>query len=105
MTILRLRRSLHAALLALCTTAATAASTPPAAEPIQAVRLLHGEHIVLDGTLSHPAWQRAPVFDRSYEIEPVRGHVPTHATRVQVLRSLSSDRSRGARANVHAVLR
>jgi len=85
MTFIRLLRPLHAALLALCTAAVTAAPTPLAAEPIQAVRLLPGEHIALDGTLSHPAWQRAPVFDRSYEIEPVRGHVPTHATRVQVL--------------------
>jgi hypothetical protein len=54
-------------------------------EPIQAARLRPDEHITLDGTLSHPAWQRAPVFDHSHEIEPVRGRVPTHGTKVQVL--------------------
>lgn len=77
--------ALRAAFFAVCTAAAAAAPTPPAEEPVQAVRLLPGERIVLDGTLSNPAWQRAPVFDRSYEIEPVRGRVPTHGTRVQVL--------------------
>ena len=53
--------------------------------PIPATRLQTGERIELDGTLSHPAWQRAPVFERSYQIDPVRGVTPTHATRVQVL--------------------
>ena len=54
-------------------------------DPMHAMRLLPGERITLDGTLSHPAWQRAPVFDRSHEIDPVRGRVPTHAMRVQLL--------------------
>lgn len=54
-------------------------------EPIQAARLRSGERIELDGTLAHPAWQRAPAFERSYQIDPVRGVTPTHATRVQVL--------------------
>ena len=56
-----------------------------AEEPIQAARLQADEHIRLDGTLAHPAWQRAPVFERSYEVDPVRGRTPTHGTRVQVL--------------------
>jgi hypothetical protein len=56
-----------------------------AEEPMAAVRLMPGERIVLDGTLSAPAWQRAPVFERSYEIEPVRGHTPTHSMQVRVL--------------------
>ena len=52
---------------------------------IQAARLAPGEHIKIDGTLSDPAWRRAPVFERSYEVDPVRGRTPTHGTRVQVL--------------------
>ena len=54
-------------------------------DAMQAARLLPGERITLDGTLSHPAWQRAPAFERSHEIDPVRGRTPTHALRVQVL--------------------
>lgn len=62
-----------------------ALSTRAADEPIQAARLQPGERIKLDGTLAHPAWQRAPAFERSWQIDPVRGATPTHATRVQVL--------------------
>ena len=56
-----------------------------AATTIRAMRLMPGEHIVLDGTLSSPAWQRAPVYDRFFELEPSRGARPREATRVQVL--------------------
>ena len=56
-----------------------------AEEPIHAVRLAPGERIELDATLSHPAWQRAPVFERNYQIEPVRGQSTPQSTRVQVL--------------------
>lgn len=66
--------------MALLTLAAHAAD-----DSMHATRLLPGERIALDGTLSHPAWQRAPVFDRSHEIDPVRGRAPTHAMRVQLL--------------------
>ncbi|MEY2688625.1 MAG: hypothetical protein RL375_2823, partial [Pseudomonadota bacterium] len=52
---------------------------------VQAVHLRPGEHIVLDGTLSHPAWQRAPVFDRFVEFFPVNGATPPQRTSVQVL--------------------
>jgi Domain of unknown function (DUF5916) len=75
-------RGLRASLLALWLAAPSAKA---AEEPIQAARLQAGERIALDGTLSHPAWQRAPAFDRAYEIEPLRGRTPTHGTRVQVL--------------------
>jgi hypothetical protein len=85
MTVARLLRVLRAASFCVPCAAAAAATVPGAEEPVQAVRLLPGERIVLDGTLSHPAWKRAPAFDRSYEIEPVRGRAPTHTTRVQVL--------------------
>jgi len=61
------------------------AQTAPADETVRAVRLAPGERIVLDGTLSHPAWARAPVFDRFVEKFPVTGHEPSQATRVQVL--------------------
>jgi hypothetical protein len=54
-------------------------------DAMHAAPLLPGERIVLDGTLSHPAWQRARAFERSHEIDPVRGRTPTHAMRVQVL--------------------
>ena len=56
-----------------------------AADAIHAVRLQGGERLVLDGTLSHPAWQRAPVFDRFVEKDPVNGGPPPQQTRVQVL--------------------
>ena len=66
---------------------ATASPDKPADDPLamQAVRLRPDEHIVLDGTLSSPAWQRAPVYDRFVENEPHRDAKPLYATRVQVL--------------------
>lgn len=73
--------------LALCAAlfACASAAAPADDDAMHAARLLPGERIVLDGTLSHPAWQRAPAFERSHEIDPVRGRTPTHAMRVQVL--------------------
>ncbi len=83
----RLWRPLRAASLAAALAAAHPLwATELAEEPIRAERLQPGEKIVLDGTLSHPAWQRAPVFDRNYEVDPVRGREPAdHPTKVQVL--------------------
>ena len=52
---------------------------------VTAVRLQPGESIKLDGTLSHPAWQRAPVFDRFTSKFPLAGVTPVQATKVQVL--------------------
>jgi len=52
---------------------------------MHAVRLRPDEHIVLDGTLGNPAWQRAPVYDSFVENEPHRGAKPRYATRVQIL--------------------
>ena len=52
---------------------------------MHAVRLRPDEHIVLDGTLSSPAWQRAPVYDHFVENEPHRDAKPLYATKVQVL--------------------
>ena len=58
---------------------------PGAVHPVQAVRLAAGETLVLDGTMSHPAWRRAPVYDSFVEKDPNFGVVPAQATRVQVL--------------------
>ncbi|HZF81722.1 MAG TPA: DUF5916 domain-containing protein [Rubrivivax sp.] len=47
--------------------------------------MLPGEVLVLDGTLTHPAWLRAPVHERFVETSPGDGTPPAQATRVQVL--------------------
>ncbi len=65
--------------------ATTAWAQAPAARPMQAVPLLPGESIRIDGTLSHPAWQRAPVFDAFVEKFPVAGAAPSQVTQVQLL--------------------
>lgn len=74
---------LCAALLALPGTRVRAQQPEP--PPIHAVPLAPGETLPLDGTLSHPAWQRAPVFDQFIENQPQRDAVPPQVTRVQVL--------------------
>ncbi|MEP6504531.1 MAG: DUF5916 domain-containing protein [Betaproteobacteria bacterium] len=43
------------------------------------------ERIVVDGTLSSPAWKRAPVYDHFVENEPRKDAKPRYATRVQVM--------------------
>jgi len=60
---------------------------PITSDPLamHAVRLLPDEHIVLDGTLSNPAWQRAPVYDNFVENEPHRDAKPKYATQVRIL--------------------
>ena len=52
---------------------------------MRAERLQPDERLPLDGTLAHPAWQRAPVHQQFVEKSPVYGAVPSHATRVRVL--------------------
>ena len=52
---------------------------------IQAVRLLPDERIKLDGTLSHPAWLRAPEHERFVERDPISGAQPPQQTRFRVL--------------------
>jgi len=68
-----------------CGPAAAQAPGVPEDEPVAAVRLQPGEALPLNGSLDHPAWQRAPVFDRSYEIAPRRGRTPDYPTKVRVL--------------------
>lgn len=64
---------------------AAAAQADPEPTNVPSARLLPGEHIALDGSLDHPAWQRAPVYQRFVEREPNQGAVPKFETRVQVL--------------------
>lgn len=61
------------------------AQSDDAARTISAGRLAAGEAITLDGSLSHPAWARAPVWQRFIEKDPRNGAEPPQQTRVQVL--------------------
>jgi hypothetical protein len=72
-------RALCAGLL-LATAARAAESGAVRAQPLRP-----GEVIVLDGTLSHPAWQRAVPHERFIEKDPVNGATPPQQTRFQVL--------------------
>ncbi len=54
-------------------------------QPITARPLAPGEHIALDGSLSHPAWARAPLFDRFIEKAPGTGTPARQKTQVRVL--------------------
>ncbi len=72
-------------MLALLCAGVCQAQVATAQPAIQAQRLLLGEQLVLDGTLSHPAWQRAAAFERFVEKDPDTGAQPRHATRVRVL--------------------
>ncbi len=63
-------------------------AAPLRAEPepaLQAVPLAAAESLRLTGRLDHPAWLRAPVYDRFVERDPVDGGPPPQVTRVQVL--------------------
>jgi hypothetical protein len=56
----------------------------PEAGPVTAVRLAPGETIHMDGTLSDPVWQRAPVHKDFTQREPNYGKPQPYETRVQV---------------------
>ena len=62
-----------------------ARAQPPDGPAITSTRLLPEERLALDGTLSHPAWQRAAVHRDFVEKAPNTGAVPRHETRVRVL--------------------
>lgn len=74
---------------ALAAAAAPAAPASPAGasagDTVVAAPLVAGERIVLDGSLSHPAWKRAPAHSRFVERDPRPGAEPPQLTRVQVL--------------------
>ena len=72
-------------LVALTAAPSAHAAQPGAGQAMIATRLLPGETIVLDGTLAHPAWQRAAVHADFVEKFPDTGAKPSHATQVQVL--------------------
>lgn len=87
MTLSALARRLLPALMA-CLPAVLcqpARGQPVEAGAIVAARLLPGEHLKLDGRLDHPAWQRAPVYERFVQKVPEVGAAASRATRVQVL--------------------
>jgi Domain of unknown function (DUF5916) len=52
---------------------------------LRAEKLRPDERIVLDGSLSHPAWQRATAHERFSENQPRSGAIPPQRTSVQVL--------------------
>lgn len=64
-----------------------AAQTPPHVEPaaLQARRLPTGVRLPMDGTLHHPAWLTAPVYQQFFEKVPDTGAAPLRPTRVRVL--------------------
>src|SRR5438552_10470357 len=62
-----------------------AQDTSDTVSTVQAARLAPGETMTLDAKLTHPAWQRAPVYERFVEKDPVFGAAPVQHTRVQVL--------------------
>ena len=76
---------LAAAIAALALQGAAVAQSDDTARTVTAVRLAPGETIALDGSLGHPAWARARVWNRFVEKDPRNGAAPPQETRVQVL--------------------
>jgi Domain of unknown function (DUF5916) len=76
---------MFALLLCAMALSATLAQGSEEATTQRAVRLAAGETLVLDGSLAHPAWQRAPVYKNFVEKFPDTGAAPSEETRVQVL--------------------
>ena len=78
---------LPAAVQAQSPSAPNAPSAAPAPEPssIRATRLSAGEQPVLDGSLTHPAWQRAVAYRSFVARAPVNGAAPAFETVVRVL--------------------
>jgi Domain of unknown function (DUF5916) len=83
--LMRFRTTLQTLLVSCCFWASCVYAQGAPGDAVSAVRLAADERLVLDGTLSHPAWQRAPVHAGFVEKDPVNGAVPSQATRVQVL--------------------
>lgn len=61
------------------------ASASEHAPGLHAVRMGSGENIVLDGKLSAPVWQRAPIFSAFVEKSPKLGGKPEQETWAQVI--------------------
>jgi Domain of unknown function (DUF5916) len=82
---MRFQTTLQILLLSCCFWASSVRAQGTPGDAVTAVCLAAGERLVLDGTLSQPAWQRAPVHSGFVEKDPVNGAAPSQATRVQVL--------------------
>ncbi len=78
-------RAWHHVLLLLLLSTGLSALAGPTPGAVSSARLRAGERIALDGSLDHPAWQRAPVYNGFQEAEPTRGAAPKFETRLQVL--------------------
>lgn len=55
------------------------------AQTLQAGRLAPSEQLALNGSLDHPAWQRAPVHEAFVEHDPAWGAAPPQRTRLRLL--------------------
>lgn len=80
-----LRPLLLSTLLMLAAAPARADASGAEAPAMHALRVPPGEPLRLDATLSHPAWQHAPVHDAFVEQQPAHGAAPAQATSVRVL--------------------
>ncbi|MEN9396763.1 MAG: hypothetical protein RLZ81_1293, partial [Pseudomonadota bacterium] len=78
-------KTAFALLLSLSLAGAAGAQIAADLSTVPSARLLAGEKIILDGSLDHPAWRRAPVYNRFVEREPSNGAAPKFETRIQVL--------------------
>jgi hypothetical protein len=74
-----------ASLLPLSAVSAPAVTVDDARDTVRAARLQTGERIVLDGTLSHAAWQRAQPHTSFVARDPVFGVAPPQRTEFRVL--------------------
>ena len=75
------------AAVALACGAIAAAHAQPPAEPaaMTAVKLAPGETIRMDGSLSDPVWQRAPIHKDFVQREPNYGQPTPYETHMQVV--------------------
>ena len=55
--------------------------------PFTATKIMQTQTPAIDGDLSDPIWQNAPVIDRLYQINPVEGGAPSERTEVRVIYS------------------
>ncbi len=73
------------AVLFFCALSLAQAQAPTVVSSLVVSKLNADETITLDGTLSHPAWQRAAPFDSFIERDPKNGAAPAYRTVVRVL--------------------
>lgn len=78
-------RAFRASACRLLAAAALLQAGAACAQPLQAARLAPDERLLLDGTLAHPAWKRAPVHEAFIEHDPNWGSAPPQRTRLRLL--------------------